>query len=42
MREVFEEFDASNDETLKQSTERFRQAIVKKSGIPEKIPPVSF
>ena len=36
MREVFEEFDASNDETLKQSTERFRQAIVKKSGIPEK------
>ena len=34
--EVFEEFDASDNETVKQSTERFREAIVKKSGIPKR------
>ena len=33
---VFEEFDATNEETVQQSTERFVAAISKKTGIPEK------
>ena len=34
--EVFEEFDATDDKTVEQSTKRFVDAIAKKTGIPEK------
>ena len=34
--EVFEEFDASDNETVEQSTTRFVEAVAKKTGIPEK------